>query len=80
LSSEAVTVTVCLESVSGTDSGATVSATCFGTAFCGVLAISPSKCLSKENRFEGESHWGRSDVGGSSGSSVHSAAAEDCSA
>jgi len=49
-------------------------------AFSGVLVISPPKCLSKENRFEGESHWGRSDTGGSSGSSVHSAAAEDCSA
>jgi len=49
-------------------------------AFCGVLAISPPKCLSKENRFDGESHWGRSEIGGSSGSSVHSAAAEDCSA
>ena len=49
-------------------------------AFSGVLVISPPKCLSKENRFEGESQWGRSDVGGFSGSSVHSAAAEDCSA
>jgi len=49
-------------------------------AFCGVLVISPPKCLSKENRFEGESHWGRSEVGGSLGSSVPSAAAEDCSA
>jgi len=37
-------------------------------AFSGVLVISPPKCLSKENKFEGESHWGRSDVGGSSGS------------
>ena len=49
-------------------------------AFSGVLVISPPSCLSKENRFEGESLWGRSDVGGSSGSLVHSAAAEDCSA
>ena len=48
-------------------------------AFCGVLVISAPKCLSKENRFEGESHWGRSEVGGSSGSSVLSAAAKDCS-
>ena len=45
-------------------------------AFCGVLVISPPQCLSKENRFEGESHWGRSDVGGSLGSSVPSAAAK----
>ena len=41
--------------------------------FSGVLVISPPKCLSKENRFEGESHLGRSDAGGFSGSSVHSA-------
>ena len=47
-------------------------------AFTGVLVISPPKCLSKENRFEGESGWGRFEVRGSSGSLVHSAAAEDC--
>jgi len=48
-------------------------------AFSGVLVISPPKCLSNENRFKGESQWGRFEVRGSSGSSVHSAAAEDCS-
>ena len=48
-------------------------------AFCGVLVISPPKCLSKENRFEGESHLGRSQVFGSSRSSEPSAAADDCS-
>ena len=50
--SETVTVTVCSESITCTGSGTTVSATGSGTAFCGVLAISPPKCLSKENRFE----------------------------
>jgi len=71
-------VTVCSESITCTDSGTAVSATgsdwftnsiFSGTdlvAFYGVLVISPPKCLSKENRFEGESHWGRSKVGGSS--------------
>jgi len=82
-----------VQTLTCTDSGTTISATgsgcwltksiCLGTdlvAFYGVLVISPPKCLSNENRFEGESHWGRSEVGGSSGSSVHSAVADDCSA
>jgi len=38
---------------------------------------SPFFHTSKENRFEGESQWGRSEVFGSSGSSEPSAAAED---
>jgi len=92
LSSEAVTVTGDSDSVTCTDSETTFSATgsgcwltksiCLGTDlvdFGGVLVISPPKCLSNENRFEGESHWGRSEVGGSSGSSVHSATTEDYS-
>jgi len=46
-------------------------------AFYGVSMSSPPKCRSKENRFEGESQWGNSEVFGSSGSSEPSAAAED---
>ena len=39
-------------------------------AFYGVSGNSTPKCLSKENRFEGEPKWGRSEEGGSSGSSA----------
>jgi len=39
-------------------------------AFCGVSINSPPKCFSKENKFEGESKLGRSEVDGSSGSSA----------
>jgi len=44
-------------------------------AFCGVSGNSPPKCFSKENRFEGESKWGRSEVDGSSRSLETSAVA-----
>ena len=46
-------------------------------AFCGVAISSPPNCFSKENKFVGESQWGRSEVFGSSGASEPSAAAED---
>jgi len=46
-------------------------------AFCGVTISSPPKCFSKENKFVGESQWGRSEEFGSSGASEPSAAAED---
>jgi len=46
-------------------------------AFFGVAISSPPKCFSKENRFDGESQWGRSEVFGSSGASEASAAADD---
>jgi len=48
-------------------------------AFSSVFCNSPPKCLSREDRFKGESHLGRLDVLGSSGSSEPSAAAEVCS-
>jgi len=45
-------------------------------AFCGVSRNSPPKCLSKENRLEGEPTWDSSEEDGSSWSSGSSAVAE----
>jgi len=45
-------------------------------AFYGVSGNSPPKCFSRENGFEGEPKWGRSEEDGSSGSSGSLAVAE----